>query len=243
MGLYMVSVFARVLRCSQWVSIGVFIWYKSCTSRRLWKPCHNNAALFFSMIILRLFFSVNDCCVMPYCDNVHVVSLNPELSQHGKDAVVAKLESLGFSPREHTGASTVTQTLAGILYGHNLGKFEVRQDVCGPLFMHSSISQLQWCPGRRFRDCWVMLCAFVLAIGVVFQFSGGCMILFIVVVNPVFLTPRRNWNVLYTFADLFPLQVADLRRPWSHFSFVRGLSLQEQGVHEVGKKRIDAVEL
>ena len=56
LGLYMVSVFARVLRCSQWVSIGIFIWYKSCTSRRLWKPCHNNAALFFSMIILRLFF-------------------------------------------------------------------------------------------------------------------------------------------------------------------------------------------
>lgn len=57
------------------------------------------------------------CCSMPYCDNVHVLSLSPELCQSGKDAVVEKLESMGFTLHEHTSAETLTQTLGGLVDG------------------------------------------------------------------------------------------------------------------------------
>ena len=57
------------------------------------------------------------CCSMPYCDNVHVISLNPELCQRGKDDVASKLESMGFTLHEHTSADTLTQTLGGLVDG------------------------------------------------------------------------------------------------------------------------------
>lgn len=53
--------------------------------------------------------SNHSCCSMPNCDNVHVLSLNPELCQRGKDVVVSKLESMGFTLHEHTSAETLTQ--------------------------------------------------------------------------------------------------------------------------------------
>ena len=61
--------------------------------------------------------SFNACCTMPYCDNVHVLSFNPDLCQSGKDSVAERLEGMGFTLHEHTSASSITQTLGGVVDG------------------------------------------------------------------------------------------------------------------------------
>ena len=61
--------------------------------------------------------SFNACCTMPYCDNVHVLSFNPDLCQSGKECVAERLEEMGFTLHEHTSASTLTQTLGGVVDG------------------------------------------------------------------------------------------------------------------------------
>ena len=61
--------------------------------------------------------SKGSATTMPYCDNVHVLSLSPDICQTGKEAVCEKLEHMGFVLHERTSASSYTQTLGGIVDG------------------------------------------------------------------------------------------------------------------------------
>ena len=57
------------------------------------------------------------CATMPYCDNVHVLSLSSKLCQEAKDRICDRLERIGFELHEHTAASTMTATLGGTIDG------------------------------------------------------------------------------------------------------------------------------
>ena len=59
--------------------------------------------------------STTSCSSMPYCDNVQVLSLSPQLCQEGKEQVCKSLSDMGFVLDEHTSASTLTQTLGASL--------------------------------------------------------------------------------------------------------------------------------
>ena len=60
---------------------------------------------------------------MPYCDNIHALSLDPDLSDSGKQTIADELARLGFSVHENEDASLVFETLGGEVNG---GAGEIR---------------------------------------------------------------------------------------------------------------------
>lgn len=157
--------------------------------------------------------SSQQCCSMPYCDNVHVLSLNPELCQQGKDLVVSKLESMGFTMHEHTSASTLTQTLGGIVDGSvgevratslrmwsliyafeyiacHVVSTELVQRLLGHAMCVCCHNRAGMCIFRRLYD---------------YVHSGS---------PPRRLTHSEQLECKI-FSGIIPLLVADLRRPWS----------------------------
>ena len=54
---------------------------------------------------------------MPYCDNTHVLSLDANLAQEGKEILQKKLEKLGFSMHEDVSATEYFPTLGGVIDG------------------------------------------------------------------------------------------------------------------------------
>ena len=56
---------------------------------------------------------------MPYCDNVHCMSLDQESCQRGKDRMCEDLTGLGFTLHEDAEASSFFPTLGGIIDGKN----------------------------------------------------------------------------------------------------------------------------
>ena len=55
--------------------------------------------------------------IMPYCDNIHCLSVDRHLCQAGKDKLASSLESLGFELHEHAEASDFFETLGGVVEG------------------------------------------------------------------------------------------------------------------------------
>eukprot|EP00438_Fugacium_kawagutii_P011539 Skav230147 [mRNA] locus=scaffold1301:267704:272380:+ [translate_table: standard] len=152
-------------------------------------------------------------CLMPYCDNVHSISVDPQLCQVGKDTVCAKLEEIGFSLHEHSEASSLFETLGGIVDG---SKGVVRAS-------HKRMWQLIYA-FEAAADC-------IMDVKSVQRLLGHAMV--VCVLNrsgmSVFrrlydfissgTAPRRftasERDECLAFAGLVPLLVADIRRPYS----------------------------
>lgn len=153
------------------------------------------------------------CYSMPYCDNVHVLSLDPGVCQSGKDAVVAKLENMGFTLHEHTEASTITQTLGGILDG-STGQVRGTPRRMWSLilaFEHISNVVVSTELVQRLLGHAMCVCNFNRAGISIFRrlydfVQSGCP------PRKLSFSEARECRI---FAGLVPLLVADLRRPWS----------------------------
>jgi hypothetical protein len=153
------------------------------------------------------------CYSMPYCDNVHVLSLDPGVCQSGKDAVVAKLESMGFTLHEHTEASTITQTLGGILDGSTGQVRGTPRRMWSLIFAFEHISNVVVSTElvQRLLGHAMCVCNFNRAGISIFRrlydfVQSGCP------PRKLSFSEARECRIL---AGLVPLLVADLRRPWS----------------------------
>ena len=110
--------------------------------------------------------SNTNIAIMPYCDNLHSISLSQDLCQDGKDRMASALEKIGFELHEHCEATEVFDTLGGVIDG------------CQGIVRVS------------LKKLWRLIYAFEIAAEVVVsakimlaystdvgcQFSGGCMI-------------------------------------------------------------------
>ena len=59
----------------------------------------------------------NTTVSMPYCDNTHVLSINPEAAMEGHNKLQGTLEEWGFSMHEEMGPTTQYPTLGGVIDG------------------------------------------------------------------------------------------------------------------------------
>ena len=56
---------------------------------------------------------------MPYCDNIHSISLDKDLCGLGKSRIIHDLSGMGFSIHEEEEASTWFNTLGGVVDGQS----------------------------------------------------------------------------------------------------------------------------
>eukprot|EP00438_Fugacium_kawagutii_P032905 Skav229623 [mRNA] locus=scaffold1753:167277:170273:- [translate_table: standard] len=174
--------------------------------------------------------SSSSCSTMPYCDNVHVLSLSSQLCQSGKEIVCRSLEDMGFVLHEHTSSSCITQTLGGVIDG-DVG--EVR------------------CTSKRI---WSLILAFeyltthVASRELVQRLLGHAMVACVInrggmgVFRRLYdyvhsdSEPRRlsplEVRECHIFIGLLPLLTADLRRPWNSTVTCSDASPQGWGVTE-----------
>ena len=154
-----------------------------------------------------------DVGTMPYCDNVHVLSLQQDACQTGKDEVCSSLELAGFDLHEHEDATTLFPTLGGIVDGkagevratpkrmwtlififnfmaHAVIDADFVQRVLGHAMVVCTLNRGGMSIFRRLYD-------FVAKGGPPRRLNGG---------------ERRECLV---FAGLVPMLVAHLRTPWS----------------------------
>eukprot|EP00438_Fugacium_kawagutii_P012897 Skav204571 [mRNA] locus=scaffold2218:197091:209588:- [translate_table: standard] len=150
---------------------------------------------------------------MPYCDNVHVLSLSPEVCQEGKEKVCAKLEEMGFVLHEHTSASTLTQTLGGIIDG------EVGHVRCTERRIWSLIFAFEYIAKHRVsRELVQRLLGHAMVVCTINR-SGMSVFRrlydFVHSDSPPRRLNRHEQRECTIFSGILPLLVADMRRPWS----------------------------
>ena len=155
----------------------------------------------------------NNISIMPYCDNLHSISLSKDHCQVGKDAMASALEAIGFELHEHCEASDFFETLGGAIDG--------RKGV-----VRSSLKKM-----------WHLIYAFELAaeevvsVKTIQRLLGHAMVVSVLNRSGMSIfrklydfvasdcDPRKlhdsERNECIMFAGLVPLLVADLRRPWS----------------------------
>lgn len=157
--------------------------------------------------------SKGSATTMPYCDNVHVLSLSPDICQTGKEAVCEKLEHMGFVLHEHTSASSYTQTLGGIVDG-DIGHIRCSERRIWSLIFafeyaatHKISTELmQRLLGHAMVVCTINRCGMAIFRRLYDFVHSGC--------GPRKLNFSEKRECL-VFAGLLPLLVADIRRPWS----------------------------
>lgn len=157
--------------------------------------------------------STSAAVFMPYCDNTHSISLDPEVSEHGRRVLEEKLQSWGFEMHEQMSATSYFPTLGGIIDGEtgvvkptaerywNLKySFEfainnpVSSDFMRRLLGHAMVVLVLNRSGMAiFRAA--------------YDFAGGDYI------------SRRLWDSAKLECSMFlgvlPLLVGDMRQPWS----------------------------
>ena len=167
---------------------------------------------------------------MPYCDNVHVMSLSPDMCQSGKDAVCSKLERLGFVLHEHTAASTMTQTLGGIIDGQ-VGLVRCsEQQVWSLIFAFEyvlshkvSVELVQRLLGHAMVVCTINRCGMPIFRRLYDFVHSSCQ-------------PRRltllEQSECKIFIGILPLLVANLRRQWADVITATDASPEGWGICE-----------
>eukprot|EP00438_Fugacium_kawagutii_P002485 Skav209078 [mRNA] locus=scaffold207:207591:211020:- [translate_table: standard] len=157
--------------------------------------------------------NAHSCISMPYCDNIHSMSLDKEVCQRGCDDICETLSDLGFSIHEKTEASLQCQTLGGLIDGE--------KGIVRPT------------PQRTWRVilAFQYLLSAKVSYKLVQRLLGHAMT--VCVLNrcgmPIFRKlydfvesqsePRKLFNSelaeVRNFIGILPLLVADMKRPWS----------------------------
>lgn len=185
--------------------------------------------------------SSSSCSTMPYCDNVHVLSLSSQLCQAGKVLVCKRLEDMGFVLHEHTSAACLTQTLGGVIDG-DIG--EVR---CSSKRVWSLIFAFTYITTHvASRELVQRLLGHAMVACVI---NRGGMGIFRRLYDYVHSSsPPRRLSPLevrecHIFIGLLPLMTADLRRQWCPTVTCSDASPQGWGITErdVGEKVTAAI--
>lgn len=150
---------------------------------------------------------------MPYCDNVHSVSLDREECQQGKQHMVDDLSNMGFALHEEVDATDFFQTLGGIIDGHQ-GKVKPTPTRAWNIILaFESLLDgvVHWDTLQRLLGHAMTICTI--------NRSGMCVFrsLYDFVENA---PPPRRLNAkerreVQVFIGIVPLLVGNLRRPWS----------------------------
>ena len=165
---------------------------------------------------------------MPYCDNIHSISSDKSLCNQGKQKIVSELAGQGFTIHEEEDASTLFNTLGGLVDGdsgrvgmtsrrawdlvqafeyvsEHVVSREVMQKLLGHAMFFSTINRGGMSVFRRLYD-----------------FVEHCK------------TPRRlneqERQECLIFSGLIPLLFADLRKQWSNTLFCTDASPDGYGV-------------
>ena len=165
---------------------------------------------------------------MPYCDNIHSISSDKSSCNEGKQRIVSELAGQGFTIHEEEDASTLFNTLGGVvdgdsgrvgmtsrrawdlIYGfeyvaEHVVSREVVQKLLGHAMFFSTINRGGMSVFRRLYD-----------------FVEHCKV-------PRRLTSQERQECL-VFAGLIPLLFADLRKQWSNTLFCTDASPDGYGV-------------
>ena len=165
---------------------------------------------------------------MPYCDNIHSISSDKSSCNEGKQKIVSELAGQGFTIHEEEDASTLFNTLGGVVDGdsgrvgmtsrrawdliyafeyvaEHVVSREVVQKLLGHAMFFSTINRGGMSVFRRLYD-----------------FVEHCRV-------PRRLTSQERQECL-VFAGLIPLLFADLRKQWSNTLFCTDASPDGYGV-------------
>ena len=165
---------------------------------------------------------------MPYCDNIHSISSDKSSCNEGKQRIVSELAGQGFTIHEKKDASTLFNTLGGVVDGdsgwvgmtsrrawdliyafeyvaEHVVSREVVQKLLGHAMFFSTINRGGMSVFRRLYD-----------------FVEHCKV-------PRRLTSQERQECL-VFAGLIPLLFADLRKQWSNTLFCTDASPDGYGV-------------
>ena len=165
---------------------------------------------------------------MPYCDNIHSISSDKSSCNEGKQRIVSELAGQGFTIHEEEDASTLFNTLGGVVDGdsgrvgmtsrrawdliyafeyvaEHVVSREVVQKLLGHAMFFSTINRGGMSVFRRLYD-----------------FVEHCKV-------PRRLTSQERQECL-VFAGLIPLLFADLRKQWSNTLFCTDASPDGYGV-------------
>ena len=165
---------------------------------------------------------------MPYCDNIHSISSDKSSCNEGKQRIVSELAGQGFTIHEEEDASTLFNTLGGVVDGdsgrvgmtsrrawdliyafeyvaEHVVSREVVQKLLGHAMFFSTINRGGMSVFRRSYD-----------------FVEHCKV-------PRRLTSQERQECL-VFAGLIPLLFADLRKQWSNTLFCTDASPDGYGV-------------
>eukprot|EP00438_Fugacium_kawagutii_P035192 Skav232767 [mRNA] locus=scaffold1229:242985:248589:- [translate_table: standard] len=155
----------------------------------------------------------SSCVAMPYCDNVHTISLDPHVCQAGCNVVQDELKGLGFELHEETEASTQCNTLGGVIDGE-LGQVRASNQRMWRIslgFQYLTYAKVHPVLVQKLLGHAMTLCVLNRAGMSVFRRlydfveQGG---------DARYLTVLEReecWN----FIGIIPLLFADLRKPWS----------------------------
>lgn len=148
---------------------------------------------------------------MPYCDNVHAIGLEQQLTNNSKDSICNALSHIGFSMHEDEPASTTFNTLGGVVDGQ-LGQVRATSSRMWNLifaFMHIRRGVIHPEVVQRLLGHSMVLCVLNrCGMGVFHQLYKFAMSSS----GPRCLN-RRERQECYIFAGIVPLLYSDLRRP------------------------------
>ena len=150
---------------------------------------------------------------MPYCDNVHSLSLSREACQKGKDLMCGDLQDLGFSLHEDVEATDFFQTLGGIIDGKAGVVKPTPTRAWNIILAFESLldSPVDWVVLRQLLGHAMTICTLnrlgMSVFRALYDFVEAAP-------KPRMLNGKERQEVL-NFVGLVPLLVGELRRPWS----------------------------
>jgi hypothetical protein len=157
--------------------------------------------------------SAKSCVSMPYCDNIHSISLDEKVCQQGCDDNCATLSDLGFSLHEEAPASLQCQTLGGYIDGDkgiirstSLRTWRIILAFEYMLSSRVSYKLVQRLLGHAMTVCVLNRCGMPI-FRKLYDFVESQQ------------GPRKLFDSelaeVRNFVGILPLLVADMKRPWS----------------------------
>lgn len=157
--------------------------------------------------------SGSQVAAMPYCDNVHCMSLDQESCQRGKDRMCEDLTGLGFTLHEDAEASSFFPTLGGIIAGKNGKVKPTPSRAWNVILAFESLLEgpVDWVVLQRLLGHAMTICTI--------NRYGMC--IFRSLYDYVEAAPiprplnKKERQEVLTFIGLVPLLVGEMKRPWS----------------------------
>ena len=157
--------------------------------------------------------SGSQVAAMPYCDNVHCMSLDQESCQRGKDRMCEDLTGLGFTLHEDAEASSFFPTLGGIIDGKNGKVKPTPSRAWNVILAFESLLEgpVDWVVLQRLLGHAMTICTI----------NRYGMSIFRSLYDYVEAAPiprplnKKERQEVRTFIGLVPLLVGEMKRPWS----------------------------